>query len=116
MVLAELFRARSGAPWVRKFGYLCIREILVTRNRPACPSAPQAYQCKITINRCGNPNGTRGFWREIAGPRGRFGKKKQLSRVFLRLSFNVYTDMDNRERARARDRKQRRRIFLEKST
>ena len=41
-------------------------------------------------------------------------KKQQQSRVFLRLSFNVYTDIDNRERARARDKKQRRRILLEK--
>ena len=30
-------------------------------------------------------------------------QKQQQSRVFLRLSFNVYTDIDNRERARARD-------------
>ena len=39
VIIAELSRARSGAPWVGKFGYLCIREFL---------SAPQAYQCKIT--------------------------------------------------------------------
>ena len=59
---------------------------------------------------------TRGFWREIAWPHGRFREKKQQqSRVFLRLSFNVYTDVDiNRERARARDKKQRRRILLGK--
>ena len=31
----------------------------------------------------------------------------------FRLNFNVYTDVDNRERARARDKKQRRRILLE---
>ena len=34
-------------------------------------------------------------------------KRQQQSRVFFRLSFNVYTDVDNRERARA---KQMRRI------
>ena len=33
-----------------------------------------------------------------------FGKKKQQqSRVFLDVIFDVYTHMDNRERARARD-------------
>ena len=45
--------ARSGAPWVRQFGNL---QICHSRNfdnhvtvRPTdCPSAPQAYQCKIT--------------------------------------------------------------------
>ena len=31
----------------------------------------------------------------------------------FRLNFNVYADMDNRERARARDKKQSRRISLE---
>ena len=39
VIIAELSRARCGAPWVGKFGYLCIREFL---------SASQAYQCKIT--------------------------------------------------------------------
>ena len=29
MIIAELSRARSEAPWVGKFGHLCIREILV---------------------------------------------------------------------------------------
>ena len=26
--------ARSGAPWARKFGFLCFQEILVGENRP----------------------------------------------------------------------------------
>ena len=30
-------------------------------------------------------------------------KKQQRSRVFLRLNFDVYADMDNRERASGRD-------------
>ena len=30
-------------------------------------------------------------------------KKQQLSRVFFQISFNIYTDVDNRERATARD-------------
>ena len=32
---------------------------------------------------------------------------------FFQLNFNVHTDVDNRERARARDKKQRERISLE---
>ena len=32
---------------------------------------------------------------------------------FFRLTFNVYIDVDNKERARARDKKQRRPISLE---
>ena len=49
-------------------------------------------------------------FREIGGPPARRTfreKRQQQSRVFFRLSFNVYTDVDNRERARA---KQMRRI------
>ena len=53
---------------------------------------------------------TRGFWLEIAWSPGLLEKKKTLTK----LSFNVYTDVDNRERARARDKKQTRRGLLEK--
>ena len=42
---------------------------------------------------------------------GTFRKKKK---TLTKLSFNVYTDADNRERARARDKKQTRRGLLEK--
>ena len=61
------------APWVRKFGNLCIRYLhprnndsLVIVRLPDRPtSAPQAYQCEITQStyRYGN---LRLFWREIA--------------------------------------------------
>ena len=34
-------------------------------------------------------------------------RKKTQSRVFFRLNFYVYTDVDNRERARARNKKKR---------
>ena len=39
----------------------------------------------------------------------------QLSKpsIFFLLNFNVYTDADNKERARARDKKQRRRLSWE---
>ena len=58
-LIAELSRAKraSGAPWVRKWSNLPIRENLVITwpytDRPPArasvrPSAPRAYQCKIT--------------------------------------------------------------------
>ena len=40
-------------------------------------------------------------------------KKQQQSRVFFDVIFDVYTHVDNRERARASDWKQRRKLSLE---
>ena len=40
-------------------------------------------------------------------------KKQQQSRVFFKVIFGVYAHADNRERTRASDWKQRRRISLE---
>ena len=40
-------------------------------------------------------------------------KQQQQSRVFFDVIFDIYTHVDNRERARAIDWKQRRRISLE---
>ena len=40
--------AHSWAPWVRKFDYPCIWEILVIMLPYARPSEPQACQCKIS--------------------------------------------------------------------
>ena len=45
------------------------------------------------------------FLREIAWPPGHFREKKQQTQV--RLNKNVFTDMDNRERAKALDKKNR---------
>ena len=103
--------ARSWPPWVRKFDYPCIREILViTRS-----STPQAYQCKITQATGIATQIQHGvFWRKIAWPPGLFrGRKTTKSQV--RLNFKVFTDVVNRdrERAKALDRKQRRRISWE---
>ena len=42
-----------------------------------------------------------------------FHREKTTSRVFFDLIFDVYTHVDNRERAEASDSKQRRRISLE---
>ena len=97
--------ARSRAPWVRKFGNLCIREILVVTwpyVRPTtCPSAPEAYQYKQV-------------WKEIAWPPGNLEREEKIqSRVFFDVIFDVYTYVDNSERARASDSKQRRRISME---
>ena len=40
-------------------------------------------------------------------------KKQQNSRVFFDVIFDIYTHVDNRERARASDWKQKRRILWE---
>ena len=55
------------------------------------------------MDRNGNPNATQGFiWKEITWPPGRLERKKQQqSRVFFGVIFYVYTNVDNRERARA---------------
>ena len=63
----------------------------------------------------GNPNGTRGFWGEIAWPPGLIETKNNNNVAsFFDYVLKSYTEVDNRERARARDKKQRRRILLEK--
>ena len=41
------------------------------------------------------------------------GKKREQSQFFFDVIFDVYTQLDNRERARASDLKQRRRNSLE---
>ena len=103
--MAEL---RAGAPQLRKCGNLRIRENLVT-TRPYTerasdrPSAPQAYQCKITqstgmATQMQIPNYLEG--NHMAAQTFR-KKKEQQSRVFFSIIFNVYTNVDNRERARA---------------
>ena len=43
-------------------------------------------------------------------------QQSRLSFLFFRLNFIVYTDLDNRETARASDKKQGRRIFLGRKT
>ena len=43
-------------------------------------------------------------------------KKQQQDRVFFRLSLNVYTDVDNTERARVRDKKTKEMNFVGKLT
>ena len=51
--------------------------------------------------------------KKIAWPLGLLERKKKQSRVFFDVIFDVYTHVDNRERARASDWKQRRRISFE---
>ena len=43
-------------------------------------------------------------------------QQSRLSFLFFRLNFIVYTDLDNRETARASDKKQGRRIFFGRKT
>ena len=63
----------SGAPWVRKFGKLPIRENLaITWPYTDRPSAPQVYQCKISGSLwCG-------FFGAKTNGNPRFVKHKQL--------------------------------------
>ena len=53
-----------------------------------------------------------GFWREIVWSPGRQREKKQ-QQYQVRLNFKVFTDVDDRERAKALHKKQRRTILLE---
>ena len=102
-------RMRSRASWVRKLCYFCVQEILVLTNSSVqstsvCPSTPS---CKPDWNFAfqgltlfGDKSHSRpDFWR-------RNDNKKANS--FFQINF--YVDVDNRERARARDKKQRRPI------
>ena len=60
---------------------------------PDRPSAPQAYQCKITlINRYGKPNATQGFiWKEITGPPGLLERKNNKKVVSFSMLFFMLT-------------------------
>ena len=77
------------------------------------PSAPQGNQCEMTFfTLCGGYNLL--FYQMIGvhvmvilATRTLRERKKTQSRVFFRLNFYVYTDVDNRERARARNKKKR---------
>ena len=77
--------------------------------------APQAYQFKITQSTgIATLTQHRVFWRKIAWPPGLF-REREKKKSQVRLNFKVFTDVVNRdrERAKALDRKQRRRISLE---
>ena len=67
-------------------------------------SAPQAHQYKITQST--------GMAIQMR-LKVLFGRKEQQGGVFFDVIFDVYTHVNNRESARANDRKQRRRISLE---
>ena len=88
-----------------KIGYLCIPEILVITWSYTLPCAPQVYQCIITQSTGMATQMHHGvFLREIAWPPGYFREKKQQQGQ-VRLNKNVFTDMDNRARATALDKK-----------
>ena len=70
-------------------------------------SAPQAYQCKITKS-TGMPTQMQHevFWREIASPPlppTIWREKQQQRQSRFRLNCNVFTDVENRERAKVLD-------------
>ena len=75
------------------------------------PLAPQGNQCEMTFfTLCGGYNLL--FYQMmdvhvmvILATRTLRERKKTQSRVFFRLNFYVYSDVDNRERARARIKK-----------
>ena len=100
----------SGAPWLRKFGNLSIRENLLRRQRTT-----ERWPYRL----CGRGRGVRsqpvwgGVWNGwgemfafqaprsfITWPPGRLKKK---NKSFSPLNFNVHINLDNRKRARARN-------------
>ena len=108
----------GGAPQLRKCSNLPMRENLeitwpYTERANDRPSAPHAYQCKITQSTVWQPKSKSRFYLEGNHMAARtFTKKKQQqSRVFFGVIFYVYTNVDNRERARASYWKQRRRTW-----
>ena len=114
--LAELSRARSGssaAPRARKFGYQCIQEILVLKNRPyVCTyihpihvSRGESLRFKHPLVSGVNRMATRTFREK------KYNNNK--ADYFFPLNFNVYINADKRERARRRNKKQRRPSSLE---
>ena len=102
LLLAELSRARSGAPWARKFGNLCIREILVVSCPYSRPPASLRASSPIWASehfafpnrracsqaRYGNPNATQGFiWKEIALPPGLLKRTNNNKVVSFSMNF-----------------------------
>ena len=67
-------------------------------------SAPQVYQCKITQLTGMTPQATRGVSAgNCMATRTFREKKQQQSRVFFEVIFDVYTHVDNRQRASTSD-------------
>ena len=91
LVLAELHGTPRRSPIAKEMWY-----------RPSVRTTGITMQ-NDSINRYGNPNATQRFnWNEITWPPGLLERKKeQESRVFFGVIFYVYTNVDNRERARA---------------
>ena len=90
--------ARNRAPWVRKFGNLYIQEILVLRKSSIRPplhvSRDEILHFKHLRVSAVNRKASRAF-------RDKNNNNKADS--FFRLNFNVYIDVNNGERARARE-------------
>ena len=104
-ISGALTHTKHETPWVRKFGYLCIREILVLRKSyvhpPLCVSWGELLHFKHPHSSAVSHLFTWAF-RE---------KKQQQSQV-----FNVYTEVDNRGRARAVRQKTKETNFVGRKT
>ena len=105
--LAELSRARgacSGAPWVRKFGYPCVLKFGLRKSSVRPYVRPPLHVSRGEILHFNYP---RVFAVNRIATRN-FSDQNNNNKAdsFSRLNFNVYVDVDNREKARARDKRQ----------
>ena len=112
-IIAEHSRARSApsrAPWVRKFVKSMIQGILVPRRKSSVGTSIPS--CKPDEIWCFKHPRVSAVNRIASRP---FRDKKTTTKAdsFFRLNFNVYIDVDNRQRARTRDKNQRRPISSE---
>ena len=107
MELSLARSARSGAPRVRKFSYLCIHEYLGSDKIVLTYLRPPLHVRRGEISAV-----DRIAFRTFRDKRKR---QQQQSHFFFRLNSNVFIDVDNRERARARDKRKRRPNLLKKN-
>ena len=114
--LSSARSARSGATSVRKFGNLCILEILVLRKSSVRSTSARTPLLHASGDEILHFKHTRVLaLNRIASRTFRDKNNKSKADSFFPLNFNVYIDIDNREKARARDKKQRRPISLDKN-
>ena len=111
--------ARSGAPWVRKNGNQKMREILVITwpsVRPSTPLHVSHWNVKFTTLSIIRHR----KWQQSVNYNHRCEDESTASieaeSFFFRLNFNVYTDMDSRERARERDKETKETNFVGRKT
>ena len=104
LIVAEIFVDRCPRNCSGPFKkFLWILHDRPTDRPPDRPSGPQAYQCKITQSTGMTTQMQLKviFGRKYMAARTFRKKKQQQSRVFLGVIFYIYTNVDNKERARA---------------